>query len=146
MTLLDPANAFPGDTARGVSADGKVVVGDAEIVNTHDPIAFRWGAEQGMESVQKWLATSGVNTTGWQLQTARATSADGGTVVGGGIDPAGLREAYIAVVPARPDPTDNPGTPTPSDGVLGVDNFTRSLASLSAWVAAPITSVAHFPA
>ena len=36
---------------------------------------------------------------GWRLDSAEAISADGRTIVGGGINPAGDSEAYLVVLP-----------------------------------------------
>jgi uncharacterized membrane protein len=81
-------------TARGVSADGMVVVGDAP------DGAFVWTAEDGMRNLQLVLSKElGLDLTGWLLEVAFAVSDDGRTIVGWGINPNGDREGWIAAVP-----------------------------------------------
>ena len=44
------------------------------------------------------LEASGVDLTGWQLSGASSISNDGNTIVGWGINPRGLQEAWVAVL------------------------------------------------
>jgi len=86
----------PGDfssSAWGVNADGSVIVGDG---GGH---AVRWTASSGMQSIQDLLSANGVNTAGWNLQSAQAVSADGTVIFGNGFDPSGNLQAWIAVLP-----------------------------------------------
>jgi len=85
--------------ARGVSGDGSVVVG------------YGWGASSGMEAFI-WDATNGMreldvvltnlglgpDLAGWILRSAEDISNDGRVIVGGGLNPNGDREAWIAVL------------------------------------------------
>ena len=41
----------------------------------------------------------GLDLSGWMLQGARDVSADGAVIVGYGINPAGEREGWVAVIP-----------------------------------------------
>jgi hypothetical protein len=52
-----------------------------------------------MRSVQDLLEEYGLDLTGWQLSAAYGISADGLTIVGGGINPAGDAEAWRATLP-----------------------------------------------
>ena len=50
-----------------------------------------------MRSLHELLANNyGLDLTGWQLGPARGISSDGATIVGYGINPAGMTEAWIA--------------------------------------------------
>ena len=51
-----------------------------------------------MESIADLLTASGINLGGWTLTSARAVSADGLTIVGVGINPAGNEEVWIATL------------------------------------------------
>ena len=87
--------------ARGVNADGTVVVGQAIDASERDQ-AFRWTAETRVQSVLTLLqaAKADVNLfAGWQLRSANRVSADGTVIVGDGVDPLGLRQGWIARLP-----------------------------------------------
>ena len=75
-----------------MSADGSVVVGSSGFK------AFIWDAANGMRSLEQVLLDQGIDLTGWDLNAALAVSADGQTVVGRGIGPAG-EEGWIATIP-----------------------------------------------
>ena len=47
-----------------------------------------------------WLTDAGCNFSGWSLTAATGISFDGLTLCGEGVDPQGLREAWIATVPS----------------------------------------------
>jgi len=90
-----------GTRARGVSADGSVIVGDAirdEGPPNHDP--FIWDQTHGMRNLSDVLTHDyGLDLTGWHLATAEQLSADGTVIVGLGYNPAGEVEPYRAVIP-----------------------------------------------
>jgi uncharacterized membrane protein len=88
--LDDRADGHNYSEAKGVSADGSVIVGASE------GGAFRWTQETGMVSLKETLIGKGLDVSGWQLDYATAISADGFTIVGGGINPAGQSEAWVA--------------------------------------------------
>jgi hypothetical protein len=94
---------LPGDDAStpiAVSADGSVVVGNSQVFE--NPLAqaraFIWDAARGMRPLQDVLTADGLNLTGWVLAAAEGISADGNTIVGTGIHPNGLFEAWIATL------------------------------------------------
>jgi hypothetical protein len=72
-----------------------VIVGDPEI--GQGDCAFIWDAPHGMRSLHEVLTNNyGLDLTGWQLSAAGGISSDGATIVGYGINPAGMTEAWIA--------------------------------------------------
>jgi probable HAF family extracellular repeat protein len=94
MVGLGELQSVPGgfSISWGVSGDGSVVVGSAGFT------AFVWDAANGMRSLEQVLLDQGIDLTGWDLKAALAVSADGQTIVGRGIGPAG-EEAWIATIP-----------------------------------------------
>lgn len=96
----------PMSIARGVSADGSVVVGasgrstttSGEITDTK---AFIWTQQTGMVALEQLLqSTYGVDLMGWQLSYAFGISDDGRTIVGQGRNPLGHSAAWIVTIPA----------------------------------------------
>jgi probable HAF family extracellular repeat protein len=86
--------------ARAVSDDGKRVVGRADGNVSPAPRAFLWTPDDGMRLLQQVLVEDyGLDLTGWTLREATDISADGNTIVGWGINPAGLTEAWVAAIP-----------------------------------------------
>lgn len=80
-----------------ISSNGKVLVGQS----TPDDIraqAFRWTQDAGIQSIEAWLADSGVTVSGSFLPTtALGVSADGSVVVGEAYDQAqGQNRPFIA--------------------------------------------------
>jgi probable HAF family extracellular repeat protein len=96
---LHPDDAY--SEARGVSADGRVIVG----VNANPGVAeaFVWTESMGMRSIRDMLIAGGVDMTGWSLEYANAVSADGRVVVGYGSYRGGNSTAWLAVLPI-PEP------------------------------------------
>jgi probable HAF family extracellular repeat protein len=83
----------------GVSADGAVIVGWGSGAPEGDG-AFVWDSVHGMRLLQTVLTNDyGLNLDGWHLSEARAISADGRTIVGSGVNPSGLVESWLAVLP-----------------------------------------------
>jgi probable HAF family extracellular repeat protein len=81
-----------------LSADGSVVVGTGQTEIGSE--AMIWTAETGMVNLRQALLSLGISElTDWTLISAAGVSADGRTIVGTGINPAGLREAYVATIP-----------------------------------------------
>ncbi|MBD7960115.1 autotransporter domain-containing protein [Comamonas avium] len=70
------ASGTGGSNASAVSADGSVVVGQAEYGSGANYHAFRWSSDGGMQDLGDFTA----NGTGWSM--ANAVSADGRVVVG----------------------------------------------------------------
>ncbi len=86
-----------GNRAYGVSWDGNVIVGEVGILDDNGNGAYIWTAETGMRRLTDVLADLGVAIPpGWYLLAAYGVSADGRTIVGAGINPAGHSEGWVA--------------------------------------------------
>ncbi|MBW8780912.1 MAG: PEP-CTERM sorting domain-containing protein [Verrucomicrobia bacterium] len=87
--------------ALGMSADGKKIAGASDAPNTQLE-AYLWTETEGMRSVRDILVNDyDVDLTGWSLLTA-LISADGKTLTGWGINPAGQEEAWVADLSHKP--------------------------------------------
>ena len=86
--------------AFGVSADASIVVGRDFLgpVGHSASRAFLWDATDGMRDLQEVLIGEGDDLAGWTLLEALAVSADGRSIVGRGVNPAGQEEAWLARV------------------------------------------------
>lgn len=98
--------AVPGvglfSIARDVSADGVTVVGSTgPLSNTQ---AVIWNTDTGAQRVRDVLTTNGVDATSWVLRSAEGVSADGTVVVGWGVNPSGMTEAWMADLAPIPLP------------------------------------------
>lgn len=83
--------------AAAVNGDGSVIVGHTATLAGGD--AMIWDQRRGMRSIAAILSASAALPTGWTLLSATGVSADGRTIVGYGVNPAGETEAWIAVIP-----------------------------------------------
>lgn len=116
-----------GSRALAVSSDGSIVLGESDVRTS--PTAFIWDNARGMRSLRRVLEQEhGLDLTGWRLEAARGTSADGRVIVGTGRSPRAANEAWIAVLPPttaqvaidiRPESDTNPIHPM-SRGVIAV--------------------------
>jgi hypothetical protein len=81
-----------------ISANGSIVVGES--ITTLGYEAFIWDSTNGMRNIKDLLVSDlGLDMAGWILTNAKGISADGLTIVGGGINPDGYEEAWIATIP-----------------------------------------------
>jgi probable HAF family extracellular repeat protein len=81
-TGIQPLGVLPGETisyALGTSGTGSVVVGWS------GPRAWLWTAAQGLQDLNTLLPSRGIPLSGWSLNVGAGVSADGQTLVGGGI-------------------------------------------------------------
>jgi uncharacterized membrane protein len=105
MVSLGLLPGHVGGGAGGVTQDGTTVVGaDAYLLpdGGTGSTPFIWFKGSGLQPLHDYLATSwglGDKLVGWQLLSANQISSDGSVIVGSGIDPNGLPEAWMAVVP-----------------------------------------------
>jgi hypothetical protein len=110
-----------GALERIVSADGSVVVGNSWTTSGTSGIRpFIWDATNGMQSLDVVLTSLGLDLTGWSLRSASGISADGPTIVGSGINPAGNQEAHRAYLGPLPDPPGPPPVPAMSPIARGL--------------------------
>jgi probable HAF family extracellular repeat protein len=91
---------LPGDVeseAFGVSADGSVIVGRGTTMDPRSDVrAFVWDTTEGMRDLRDVLISQGDDLTGWSLIESLDVSADGRSIVGRGINPAGQEEGWLA--------------------------------------------------
>jgi probable HAF family extracellular repeat protein len=99
MVELTPPEGTRSWVATAVSANGGTVVGQMSM-EAGGSEAFVWDAAHGMRSVKSVLAAANVEVGEWRLDIAMGVSADGRTIVGAGVHPAGRGEAWRAVLPA----------------------------------------------
>ena len=90
-----------GDHPRpqGISADCRTVVGTFISPNGMTRNAFIWDPDNGMRLLSGYLASLGLDLSGWDLWSATGISSDGLTIVGFGFGPSGTPESFIAVIP-----------------------------------------------
>ncbi|MCA9280354.1 MAG: hypothetical protein KDA34_14790, partial [Phycisphaerales bacterium] len=63
--------------------------------------AFYWTEMLGMVNLKDHLVSLGATgLDGWTLESARGVSADGLTITGIGFNPQGLKEGWVAHIPA----------------------------------------------
>lgn len=97
VALEDVLGAVVGGAALDVSADGSVIVGTTGAGAAAQ--AFVWTEATGARALAVLLQNAGLDLSGWQLRTANGISADGRVIVGGGINPNGDYEGFVAVIP-----------------------------------------------
>jgi probable HAF family extracellular repeat protein len=121
--------AFPSDepsaTLFGVTAIGTIAVGSSFV----DPFteAAIWRDGVGLEHFQTVLTNEfGVDTSGWILFEARAISANGRAIVGQGLNPQNVIEAFLVRFP-NPCPGDING-----DYEVSIDDLTQLLSNYGA--------------
>lgn len=90
-----PGGSF-NSGANAASQDGRVIVGMGS--DARGKVAVVWAGSEGIRAISELLEQQGVDLSGWQLQEASDVSADGRTIVGYGVNPDGLREAWIATL------------------------------------------------
>jgi probable HAF family extracellular repeat protein len=95
--------------ANGVSSDGSVIVGYSSSTNGYEP--FIWNQDRGMQSLADVLTASGIDLTGWKIDSAAGISADGLTIYGSGHDASGNYEGWLAKLDA---PQSIAAVPTPA--------------------------------
>jgi len=112
---LDGGTGWVYSEATDISADGATVVGLYILEDEGDGTsAFRWSEASGAQSLDAWLAESGVAVGGWILREATAVSDDGLTIVGWAETGEEQYQAFLARAGL----------------LIGVANYSNSVASL----------------
>ena len=97
-TLADPPTQVLLSEAKGVSADGTVVIG-LTYTTAGERVPFVWDATHGMRSLEDvFVNESGFDLSGCTLKAAMGISGDGQVIVGWGVTPNG-KEGWVAVIP-----------------------------------------------
>lgn len=94
------ASAVSADGSRIVGADGQSNLGDYK-----DRQAFLWDSQHGLRSISDLLNETGVDLSGWELNGAADISADGTRIVGWGVNPLGVDQAWLVDLSLVPEPT-----------------------------------------
>ena len=85
--------------AKGVSGDGKLIVG-LTTTSTGDDVPFIWDADHGMRLLEDFLVDQcSLDLSDWDLRRVTGISEDGLTIVGYGYGPSGQQEGWVAVIP-----------------------------------------------
>jgi hypothetical protein len=87
-----------GDQANAVSADGTLIVGEISTSvepNPHEVIAAIWDETMGWQRIKQILIDSGIEISGWKLTSVVDVSDDGRIIVGNGVNPDDIREAWL---------------------------------------------------
>ena len=119
---IESLGTLSGDEAAfGVSADGSVVVG----VHGDDLQPFIWDAEEGMRDLKEYLIGCGLDLTGWTLGLQPCKVSDSGfVIVGSGVNPDGLPEAWRVTLPHSGD----------TQTCVDLDPDTLNLKSMGRWI------------
>jgi uncharacterized membrane protein len=93
-----------GSTADATNRNGSMVVGSARLVAGNQSLsgarAFIWDDANGMRLLHEVLEDDfGLDLFGWTLYEATDITPDGQTILGRGLNPDGVIEAYIVAVP-----------------------------------------------
>jgi uncharacterized membrane protein len=94
---LGPLSPFSSDryTTFAITPNGDVVAGATQTLNADD-VAFTWDQANGTRSVKSNLLTAGASAVAdWRLLAVTAVSADGRILLGNGVNPNALGEAWI---------------------------------------------------
>lgn len=103
-----PGGSFESE-ATAVSGNGSRIVGTSRI-GTTESAAFVWDRIHGMRNLKTVLGSEhGVDVDGWRMSWATGISDDGKTIVGYGINPAGIADGWVARLPAAPAAADFTG-------------------------------------
>jgi probable HAF family extracellular repeat protein len=93
------SGTYVANAATAISADGAIIAGYNSAPG-YNSFAFIWDTQHGMRDLKDVLQTEyGFDLTGWRLANVYDMSADGMVLVGDGINPQGLNEAWIAIIP-----------------------------------------------
>ena len=101
-TVYFDAPGGSSSSARAVSADGSVVVGEFVVFGEPGTVAYIWTADTGARPLGEVLVDEfglGAALAGWKLQTASDISGDGRVIAGTGVNPDGCLQTYVVRLP-----------------------------------------------
>ena len=117
ITALPRLVGAMGARAEAVSGDGSVIVGHSlmpsVISGNYEKVATIWTGNTAGE-IKQVLSSQGRDMTGWVLTNATAVSRNGEFIVGDGLNPAGIEEAWRVRITAEVD-VDNDFYSPPAD-------------------------------
>lgn len=98
--LFQDSSDVKRSEATATSANGSIAVGNREN-NAGQVDAFIWTETTGVQLLTPLLQSYGFSgLDGWSLRGATDVSADGRVIVGTGINPQGIQEGWVVVLPA----------------------------------------------
>ena len=101
----------------GMADDGSTIVGFCETGIAAAASGFVWSPGAGTREIGQVLSSLGALFPNWTLETVTGISRDGRAVIGNGLNPAGVSEAWIALIPPLCYPDCN------GSGTLNVADF-----------------------
>ena len=102
VSLAETSDQETFSPARAVNADGSIIVGQTRTFGTGSGDAYLWTEDLGLTILQDYLIAEfglGSDLAGWSLEEATDVSADGRVIVGNGLNPDGILEAWVVVLP-----------------------------------------------
>lgn len=96
ITTLETANAHASDSGDVVVFTSASHQGGFPYIWQTGP-GYPWGSQ--ILTAEFLADRFGLETDGWFIDSVRAVSADGTTIIGQGYNPMGLQEAWVAVIP-----------------------------------------------
>ena len=134
MTDLGTLGPRLTSEARGVSADGTVIVGNTSTVlgnfSGNAGVAFRWTSLTGMRDLNALLIGAGVSMSGIVLYSANSISRSGQFIVGDGTFNGSSRGYIVRYMDEAPNPTGSEPT-KPFGGVTDIESVQRSINDLA---------------
>jgi hypothetical protein len=98
LNLIDTPESWAYNYLGSMSPDGKFAVGT--LFDGMDNRAYLWDAENRTRLIEDILTDDyGIDLGGWTLLNATGISANGTTICGEGINPAGNFEGWVATIP-----------------------------------------------
>jgi hypothetical protein len=119
IELGSPGSEYAFPTA--MSGDGRVFVGETRVLGAPTYEAFIWDAVDGFRTLDAVLAGYGIDISAWSTMRANGISADGTVIVGEGVNPDGVYEAWMAVIPPLPAQCQD-GVDNDADGLVDLDD------------------------
>lgn len=97
--VLDRPAGFDSAAAFGVSGDGSIIAGTAFIDQVGGDIATFWTADGTAYDLKAFLASNGIDLSGWTLSAITEVSQNGLYLTGRGYNPDGQLESFLVQIP-----------------------------------------------